>query len=269
MSATPLYRLPYPNPLLRGTLLGRYKRFSADVRLDDGTVVTAHCVNTGRMEGLTLPGRRVFISPANNPKRKLRYTWEIVEVDDVMVGANTAIPNTLVGAMLRDRVLPGLDDWTELVPERKVGEKSRTDFWLKTPKGEHFIEVKNCHLVYPDGHGYFPDSVSARAAKHMGELAELASKGHQCTVIFTGQRADTRAIRPSDAHDPDYAAAARLAARAGVDFRALRIRPTERELVVECEIPVDLEPYDLTDPRRWREELRAEAPGWTAQPPPR
>ncbi|MCC5877518.1 MAG: DNA/RNA nuclease SfsA, partial [Candidatus Sumerlaeia bacterium] len=101
----PLYRFPYPTPLIQGVLLGRYKRFSADVRLGDGTVVTAHCVNTGRMEGLTLPGRTVYISPADNPKRKLRYTWEIVEVDGVLVGANTSIPNTLVGALLRDRIL--------------------------------------------------------------------------------------------------------------------------------------------------------------------
>lgn len=267
MPSQPLYRHEYPAPLVKGVLLGRYKRFLADVRLEDGSVVTAHCVNTGRMEGLTLPGRTVYLSPADNPKRKLPYTWELVKVGKIMVGANTAIPNVLVGAMIRERVLPGLDDWSELVPEKRVGEKSRTDFWLQTPAGEHYVEVKNCHLVYPDRRGYFPDSVSARAAKHMGELAHLAGQGHRCTVLFTGQRADTEAIRPSDAHDPEYAVAARKAAEAGVVFRALRIRPTPKALVVEEEIPVELAPYDLAAPIKWREELRGEAPGWTASKP--
>lgn len=214
------------------------------------------------MEGLTLPGRTVWISPATNPKRKLRYTWEMVDVDGVMVGANTAMPNRLAGELLRRRLLPGLDDWTALEPEKKINARSRTDFLLTTPGGAHFVEVKNCHLVYPDRRGYFPDSVSARAARHMEELRQLVKEGHRATVLFTGQRADTGAIRPSDAHDPEYARAAREAAKAGVHFRALRIRPTPEALVVEKEIPVELEPYDLAGPRRWREQYRAEAPAW-------
>lgn len=257
-----LFSLPHERPLLRGTLAARVNRFVAEVRLDDGTTVQAHCVNTGRMEGLTLPGRTVWISPAGNPKRKLRYTWEMVEVNGVMVGANTAMPNRIVGELIARRLLPGLDDWSAFQPERKINATSRTDFLLTTPAGLHYVEVKNCHLVYPDGRGYFPDSVSARAVKHMEELRHLASEGHRATVIFTGQREDTQAIRPSDAHDPEYARAARAAAKAGVAFRALRIRPTPDALVVEKEIPVEIEPYALDAPRHWREQYRAEAPAW-------
>ncbi len=261
MPAKPLLEFPFPETLLRGRLLRRYNRFLADIELNSGEKIIAHCVNTGRMEGLVQPGARVWASPANNPKRRLRYTWELVEIDGVMIGANTSVPNKIVGQLLEKRLLRGLAKWTDLRPEFRMGPKSRVDFWLREGTREHFIEVKNCHLVYPDGRGYFPDSVSARATKHIEELIELAKAGHRATVIFTAQRGDTKALRPSDLHDPAFAAAARRAKEAGVDFRALRIQPTEDALIVEESIPVDLKPYGLSRQKKWYEENR-DASGW-------
>lgn len=262
----PLLRLPYPTPLLPGTLIGRHNRFLADVRLDNGPRVTAHCVNTGRMEGLTLPGLRVWLSNDSSPTRKLQYTWQIAEVEGVRIGANTAIPNTLVGELLRQRRLHGFA-WDELVGEKRYGANSRIDYWLRKGSREHFVEVKNCHLTYPDGRGYFPDSVSTRASKHLEELASEVRKGHRATVIFTAQRMDTKSVRPSDVHDPEFAKAARAAAENGVRFMALLVEPTPLELIVHRRIPVDLKPYPLEKPRTWMEANRERGPAWLTRAP--
>lgn len=239
----PLLFVPHPTPLLEGVLLGRRKRFFADVRLCDGSEVVAHCVNTGRMEGLIAAGRRVWLSRAR-PDRTLAYTWELCELDGTLVGVNTLMANRLVGAALEHKALPGLRRFAELRREYPYAQRSRVDFHLASKSRQHFVEVKNCHLVYPDGFAYFPDAESERARKHLGELASLARRGSGATVIFTVQRVGARAVRPSEIHDPEFARAARDAARAGVRFRALQIRPTPEGYLIERELPVDLAAYD-------------------------
>ncbi|MBI1292351.1 hypothetical protein GC173_14115, partial [bacterium] len=125
----PLLIVPFPTPLVPGTLVRRYNRFMADVKLDSGETVVAHCVNTGRMEGITQPGLRVWLSHEPSPTRKLAYTWQITEVEGpILVGTNTALPNQIVGSILRERLLPGFP-WDELQSERRYGENSRIDFW--------------------------------------------------------------------------------------------------------------------------------------------
>ena len=234
----------------------------ADIELDSGETIVAHCVNTGRMEGLTAPGLRVWVSHTPSPTRKLAYTWEITEVDGRMIGTNTAVPNALVGRLIAARALPGFTDWEEYRAEAKYGENSRVDFLLRDAQGLHYLEVKNCHLVYPDNIGYFPDSVSDRAAKHLEELTHLVRAGHRASVLFTAQRTDVEAVRPSDAHDPTFAEAARRAAAAGVKFMALQIRPTPEALLIERVIPADLAEYDVAPIREWREVGRAAGPAW-------
>jgi len=254
LDAPPLLRVPQPGPLLPGTLVSRYDRFLADVRLGDGRVVPVHCVNPGRMEGLVRPGARVWISraPPGRPRR-LAYTWELVEDGaGQLVGANTTVPNRLGRALLEARLLRGLGRWEELAAERATGGGSRVDFWLRRGQQETWVEVKNCHLVYPDGRGYFPDSVSVRATRHLAELTELVAAGHRSVVLFTVQRPDARAVRPSDAHDPTFAQAVRRAARAGVRFRAVRVRPTTAAYEILGTIPVDLRPYGVARRRAWR-----------------
>lgn len=253
---------PRTESLFRGILLQRYKRFLADVQLESGEVVTAHCVNTGAMEGLTRPGIPVWLSLSNNPKRKLRYTWELAEVDGRMWGVNTSLPNKMVGRLLAERKLPWLTDWTNVRPEKKYGEKSRVDFWLSTGDREHFLEVKNCHLLYPDNIAYFPDCVSARAAGHLHELCNCVgvdgiSGRVTAEVLFVVQIADALCVRPSDLHDPTFAAAARVAAGRGVRFSAIGVAHTETEIAVYGPMPVDLEPYDSTEHALWRAENKA------------
>jgi len=256
-----LLRIPHPTPLLTGRLVARWDRFIAEVDLDDGRRVRAHCVNPGRMEGVVRPGARVWLSPAPpERKRKLKYTWELVEHEGRVVGANTVAPNRIVGELLRARVLPGLRRYRALRAEVAYGEGSRADFCLDGAR-PHWIEVKNCHLVYPDGRGYFPDTVSVRAAHHMAALAATVASGARATVLFCVQREDARAVRPSRLHDPDFAEAARHARRAGVRLRALRVRATPAAYEVLDEIPVDLRPYDASQHVVWRE-ARLPFSGW-------
>lgn len=262
IKAKALSILKWQSPLLEGKLIRRYNRFLADIELEAGQVVVAHCVNTGRMEGLTIPGLRVWVTYDPSPTRKLQYTWQVAEVDGYMIGANTAIPNKIVKQLLEERVLPGFENWESFRPEAKYGENSRVDFLVTDAVGEHYLEVKNCHLIYPDRRGYFPDSVSARATKHLSELVELVKQGKRASVVFTAQRTDTKSVRPSDVHDPVFAKAAREAAAAGVHFFALQIRPTLEGLVIEKSIPADLKEYTTNSMREWMAENRAKAPAW-------
>jgi sugar fermentation stimulation protein A len=249
---SPLLVVPHETPLVRGRFLGRRKRFFADVRLDDRREVVAHCVNTGRMEGMLRPGARVWLSPAPEGRaRKLAFTWELVELDGTLLGANTSMANRLVRALLVARRLAGFRRYSELRPEYRYGERSRVDFWVRSGTRQHFVEVKNCHLVHPDGVGYFPDAPSERAVRHLRELALEVARGHQATVVFSVLRRGARRVRPSDFHDPTFASAAREAARAGVRFRALEIRPTLRDYVIERELPVDLRPYSTERVALW------------------
>jgi sugar fermentation stimulation protein A len=247
-----LARWPRTEALVKGTLLKRYKRFLADVKTDSGEIVTAHCVNTGAMEGLTRPGIPVWLSRASNPARKLAFTWELAEVEGRMWGVNTSLPNKLVGQLLAEKSLPWLAGWQCIRAEKKYGARSRVDFWLcdDTSGGDagHYLEVKNCHLLYPDGIAYFPDCKSERATSHLLELGHCAS----AEVLFVVQVPGARAVRPSDYHDPVFATAARRAQECGVRFSAIGVHHTEQEITVYGPIPVDLEPYSLADHATWQ-----------------
>jgi sugar fermentation stimulation protein A len=254
--STDLLELARPETLIPGILLRRYKRFLADVRLEDGQTVCAHCVNTGAMEGLTAPGARVWLSRAQNPERKLPFTWELVELEGHAIGVNTAMPNRVVGELLRRGALPWLGPRDEIRPEKKYGERSRVDFWLRAGDRETYVEVKNCHLVYPDGFAYFPDSVSERAAHHVEELAAVLTDRVAAHVLFFVQVPDAQGLRPSDVHDPSFAMAARKAAAKGVGFSAILIRQDAQRIQVQAApLPVDLAPYPLEPVRAFRARL--------------
>lgn len=244
--------LPRPEPLLEGILLRRYKRFFADVELTDGSKVTAHCVNTGAMEGLTTPGNRVWLSRADNPARKLAFTWELVETDGILYGANTGLPNRLVRRLLEERRLPWLAHYEEVRPERPYGERSRVDFWLGGRRGELYLEVKNCHLLYPDRRAYFPDSVSVRATGHLRELAAVLAPKVRAEVLFVCQMPGVREVRPSDAHDPVFATTAREVRAQGVRFSAIQVEHTPDEIVIRRRVPVSLKQYPTARIERWR-----------------
>lgn len=260
--------IPHLQSLRRATFVQRYDRFVADVELD-GTVVKTHCVNPGRMEGLVRPGAPVWISPApEGSKRKLRWTLELMELEGRYVGANTVVPNRIAEALVRARLIPGLKRWQSLETEVRYGERSRIDLLLRSRTQDHLVEVKNCHLVYPDDRAYFPDSVSERASGHLRELARHVEAGWRATVLFVLQRTDGRALRPSRLHDPAFAAAAEAAAAAGVRFLAAQLDPTPEGFRFLGMIPVDLKRYDAERIAPYRAALD-DYSGWKRRGPVR
>ncbi|MEE4276943.1 MAG: DNA/RNA nuclease SfsA [Halieaceae bacterium] len=253
--------IPHPRPLRPARFIARYDRFIARVELDGGEV-DAHCVNPGRMEGLVVPGARAWVStvPAES-KRKLRYTLELLEIEGSLVGVNTQLPNLLAETLIRSAQIPGMKRFDRLEREVRYGVNSRVDILLHDARGRHYVEVKNCHLVYPDGGAYFPDSVSTRAAGHLEELIRCVEDGDRASVLHTVQRGDGRFLRPSDLHDPVYAATARRAARAGVRFHAVCLQPGIDGFTFLGTLPVRLRPYRLEPLRPYREALAARS-GW-------
>jgi sugar fermentation stimulation protein A len=214
------------------------------------------------MEGLVRAGLPVWLLPAPlGVRRKLAYTWELVEVGGRLVGANTLRANTLARSILERGLLRGLGAGEGLRAEPSLPDGGRADFWWSHRGRGHFLEVKNCHLVYPDRRGYFPDSVSERATRHLGHLVQRVRAGERATVLHLVQRADARAVRPSDVHDPTFAAAARVAREAGVRFRGARVRPELGGYYFDGSLPVDLAPYSTASAQRWRAESAADS-GW-------
>jgi len=232
-----------PSPLLRGTLIERYKRFLADVRLDDGRQVTASCPNTGSMLGLTTPGATVWLSESANPARKYAYTWELVEADlgagPTLVGINTGHPNRLVAEALEARRIRSLAGYPALRREVRYGRNSRIDILLECPKrGMCYVEIKNVHLSRTHGLAEFPDSVTARGAKHLAEMSEMVRNGHRAVMVFLIQRGDAAKLALARDVDPSYGLAFDAAVRAGVEAIALRCRMSLGEITIDKPIPM-------------------------------
>jgi sugar fermentation stimulation protein A len=210
-------------PLVSGRLVKRYKRFLADVVLDEaGEEVTAHCANPGSMLGLKEPGSRVWLSPSDNPKRKLKFSWEVIEADGALVGINTAHPNKLVEEALVAGRIQGLTGFETLRREVKYGKNSRIDILLEQADGSKiYVEVKNVHLMREPGLAEFPDSVTARGAKHLVELGDMVAEGHRAAMVFLVQRPDCDTLSLASDIDPNYAEAFKTAKAAGVEAYAI------------------------------------------------
>ena len=210
--------MDFPQPLVRGRLVSRYKRFFADVVLDDGTELTTHCPNPGAMLGLNTPGFPVWISKSDNPKRKLAHTLEIVEVDGGLVGVNTMHPNRLVAEALEQGLIPELAGYASVRREVNYGVASRIDFLLESPdRPPCWLEVKNSHLKRGGTLAEFPDCVAARSLKHLGELKTMAAQGHRAVMLFVIQRTDCDLFAACAELDPKYAAGLIDASQAGVE----------------------------------------------------
>ena len=233
----------FSEPLTEGRLVQRYKRFLADVDLAGGERVTVHCANPGAMLGLQEPGSRVLLSRATNPKRKLGYSWELVETaagggPRQLVGINTSRPNHLVAEALRERRLAPFARYGRIRPEVRYGRNSRVDFLLETD-GEPpcYLEVKNCHLMRERGLAEFPDCVAARSARHMDELAAMAAEGARAVLVFVIQM-DAERFDVARDIDPAYDAALRRARAAGVEAYAYVCRLSPEEVEIEREVPI-------------------------------
>ncbi len=211
-------------PLLHGVLLRRYKRFLADVRLDDGAVTTVHCPNSGSMLGLATPGARVLVSDSQDPARKLRLTLERVRAGRTWVGVNTLLPNRLAREALAARAVPGLPPYDTVVPEAVLEPGTRIDFRLdRAGVPVAWVEVKSVTLAERRV-ALFPDAVTERGRRHIETLARVARGGVAAATLYLVGRADCDVVRPADAIDPAYGDALRAAAAAGVLLLAHRVR---------------------------------------------
>ena len=214
--------MKFPDPLIPGRLVKRYKRFLADVELEGGEIVTAHCANSGSMLSVKEPGSEVWLSPARNPDRKLRYTWELVKIGDTFVGINTALPNRIVEESIVAGKIPELKDYETLRQEVKYGKNSRIDILLEDPaRPTCYVEVKSVTLkrgLEKNDPVEFPDSVTTRGAKHLVELSDMVAQGHRSVMVYLVQRQDGDAFTIAADIDPDYKAALDKAMAAGVEI---------------------------------------------------
>ena len=236
--------MKFAAPLVEGVLVGRYKRFFADVKLATGEIVTAHCANSGSMLSVKEPGSRVWISPAPNPERKLRYTWEIIEVHGGLVGINTGHPNRLVAEAIADGHIKELQGYASLKREQKYGRNSRIDILLEAPgKPPCYVEVKNVTLKRGPGEhqpAEFPDSVTERGAKHLIEMTDMVKNGARAVMVYLVQRADCRRFTVAADIDPTYAEGLEKAVAAGVEAVCYGCDVSPDAITIARTLPVEV-----------------------------
>lgn len=225
----------FQTPLVSARLIRRYKRFLADCVLDaTGEEITAHCANPGSMMGLATPGQRVWLEPNTDPKRKLKFGWRLVDHENGhFTGVDTAVPNRVLKAALQAREIEPLSQYTSVRSEVPYGDRSRIDFLLSANGlPDAWVEVKSVTLCRTQGLAEFPDSVTARGAKHLGDLAELATSGQRAVLLFLVQRTDCGAVEVARDIDPAYATAFDAAKAAGVETIAIscKISPENIEI---------------------------------------
>ncbi len=210
--------MKFEQELIPGKLIKRYKRFLADIELTDGSIVTAHCPNSGSMKSCNQPGWEVRLSRSDNPKRKLKYTWEMVHNGKCWIGINTILANRIAAEGIELGIIQELQGYSTLSREVKYGTNSRVDLVLEGNGKKCFVEIKNVTLVEDDGFYRFPDAVTSRGLKHLFELAEMVKLGHRAVMLFLIQRNDGTIFKPADHIDPEYSRALREVHMAGVEI---------------------------------------------------
>lgn len=228
----------FPTPLIPGKLIRRYKRFLADVELGTGETVVAHCTNSGSMKSCIEADADVYLSPANDPKRKTKYTWEMIRIGDGWVGVNTFIPNLLAFDAIKNQQIVGLKGYTEVKREVKYGN-SRIDIFAQNDDEKCFIEVKNVTLK--DGHfARFPDAVTTRGKKHLETLMEIKAAGMRAVMLYVVQRMDVDMFAPAWDIDPDYAETLVGAFASGVEIFPVMAEVSPEKIDILKIMPFDL-----------------------------
>lgn len=194
--------LRFPSPIIEARFIRRYKRFFADFELSDGTVVVAHCANPGSMKTCLVPGAVCWLTTSDNPKRKLRYTWQVAEVDGERVFVNPGLANDVVVAGIREGVVTELSDYSLVERECRTSEGTRIDLVLRGPVPTCFVEIKNVTLAVGPGASAFPDSVTVRGTRHLRELMRLKNDGHRALLFFCVSRERALSVEPADQIDP-------------------------------------------------------------------
>ncbi len=233
----------FPTPLIPATLVRRYKRFLADVVMPNGEEITVHVANPGAMIGLNAAGARVWLSKSDNLKRKLPYSWELVEVDFgsslELVGVNTGHPNGIVAEAIAEGVISELTGYASVRREVKYGKNSRVDFLLESPdRPLCYVEVKNVHLMRQRGLAEFPDCVTARGAKHLDELADMVAQGHRAVMLYLIQVGSAERFALAADLDPAYARGFARARAAGLEAIAYRCKISREGIAVGKPVPM-------------------------------
>jgi sugar fermentation stimulation protein A len=232
------YDLKWP-ALLRGTLVRRYQRFKADIKLRNGHIVTAHCPNTGSMRTCSAPGRTAYISCHHRKERKLKYTWEMIEMPTSLVGVNTSVPNHLTKAAIITGKVPELRGYVSIRSEVGYGDGSRIDILLQKRDRICFVEVKNCTLV-ENSVAFFPDAATSRGLKHLDELEQQVAKGNRAVMFFLIQRMDAKQFKPADHIDRAYGRKLRKVYRKGVEILVYDVLLDQTGIRLNRRIPYSL-----------------------------
>jgi sugar fermentation stimulation protein A len=231
--------MDFPQPLTRARLVRRYKRFFADVVLEDGREITAHCPNPGAMLGLNAEGLACWVSRSDDPKRKLAHTLEMVETGGGLTSVNTLLPNRLVAEALAADAIPELSGYATHRREVRYGAASRVDFLLEAPgRPAAWVEVKGVTLHRGEGLAEWPDCVSARGARHMAELGEVVRLGDRAVVLFVVQRADCDRFALARDLDPAFAAAFDRVRDEGVEVLVYACEVSPQRIAIRGALPV-------------------------------
>ncbi len=228
----------FPKKLVHGTLINRYKRFLADVKLDDGSIVTAHCTNSGSMKSCLENGAEVYLTPVNDPSRRTKFTWEMIKINYHWVGINTNNPNKIAFEAISEGFIPGLPEYSMVKREVKFDD-SRFDIYAENKKEKCFIEVKNVTLK-EGKYALFPDARTVRGQKHLKTLIEVKNNGIRAVMLYIVQRMDVEIFAPAKEIDPDYALALKEAADKGVEVIVMQAKVSPNGIELVKKLPVEL-----------------------------
>ena len=233
-----VFKYTFPEPLIKGKLIKRYKRFLADVELSNGDIVVAHCTNSGSMKSCIEPGADVYLSTSNNPNRKTKYTWELINIDSGWVGINTLLPNQLVYEALEQNYIPEIKGYINFFREVTF-EDSRFDIYAENYTEKCFIEIKN--VTYKVGkYALFPDSVSSRGTKHLYSLIRAKKQGFRAIIFYLIQRTDIEIFSVARPIDPVYATALERAIDNGVEVIAYQTITNPPYIQIHKRVPFEL-----------------------------
>ena len=223
---------------MHGTLIKRYKRFLAEIRLDDGTEVVAHCTNSGSMKSCLENGAEVYLTPVTDPKRRTKFTWEMIKINGSWVGINTANPNKLAFEAISAGLIPELSGYTNVKREVVFGD-SRFDIFAENETEKCFVEVKNVSLK-EGNYALFPDAITTRGQKHLKTLMEVKAHGIRAVMLYIVQRTDVEVFAPAMEIDPEYAKVLKQAVNAGVEVIVMQIEVTPEGINIKIKLPVEI-----------------------------
>ncbi|WP_319590360.1 DNA/RNA nuclease SfsA [uncultured Draconibacterium sp.] len=230
--------MKFEKELIHGTLIKRYKRFLADIELDTGEIVVAHCTNSGSMKSCLENEAEVYLTPVDDPKRKTKFTWEMIKINGDWVGINTGNPNKLAFEAISAGQIPGIEEYTTVRREVKFGD-SRFDVFAENKQEKCFVEVKNVSMKQND-YALFPDAITTRGQKHLKTLIEVKKQGMRAVMLYIIQRSDVEIFAPAKEIDPEYAVLLKEAFAAGVEIFPMQAKVTPHKITLVKKLPFEL-----------------------------